>query len=283
MSDSSIKPTRLSPWLSNNVESEQKSNGQADSHADQVASAKGTSHGRETPAQDKQTTVSTNNARTDHQAAPTTSMNYPIDENLFHSAPSQPLEDNATNAEDTAYQEPPHEQLLAPPDFQPFFTLIEDPETGEHHHPTVHYMFSDDDPEFLTSAALDALDTAEDGSAEVRQTGPVEERCVIVDMAADGKTVASASSLSPEWQALKTTITQAPSLFNNSEKAAKGLVLKISGQEKMPAVMSRGKRRPQEQDAGIDELLKKFGDRLQSLDEALGTRDVDNEGALTTE
>ncbi|KAK3702911.1 hypothetical protein LTR37_014760 [Vermiconidia calcicola] len=254
----------------------------------EVGSARDTSYGRQTAATDKQTSMSTENARTDNQEAPTTSMNYPADENLFHSAPSQPLEDNTTtdptsNAEDTAYQEPPPEQLLPLPDFQPFFTLIEEPATGEHHHPTVHYMFSDDDPEVLTSAALDALDTAEDGSAEVAQAGQIRERCVIIDMAADGKTVASASSISPDWQALKTTITQAPSLFNASENADKGLVLKISGQERTPVSISRGKSRPREQDASIDELLKKFGDRLQSLDEALGARDVDNEEALTTE
>lgn len=42
-------------------------------------------------------------------------------------------------------------------DFVPFFTLIEDKTTGTHHHPTVHYVFADDDAEIITRAACDQL------------------------------------------------------------------------------------------------------------------------------
>jgi hypothetical protein len=45
------------------------------------------------------------------------------------------------------------------PEFQPFFTLIEDANSSEYYHPTVHYVFSDDDPELVTEAALRALET----------------------------------------------------------------------------------------------------------------------------
>ena len=45
----------------------------------------------------------------------------------------------------------------AAPQFQPFFTLISDPSTAEHHHPTVHYIFADDDPDIITEAACRSL------------------------------------------------------------------------------------------------------------------------------
>ena len=92
-------------------------------------------------------------------------MSLPIDENLFSSAPVQQLLDdlNANGHDEVDYEEPPVEDLLPPQDFKPFFVLIEDPETGEYHHPTVHYVFSDDDPEILTSAALEVLDQEEGG------------------------------------------------------------------------------------------------------------------------
>lgn len=42
--------------------------------------------------------------------------------------------------------------------FRPFFTLIEDAHSSDYHHPTVHYIFSDDDPEILTEASMRALE-----------------------------------------------------------------------------------------------------------------------------
>ena len=50
-------------------------------------------------------------------------------------------------------------QTIEPiPSFQPFFTLIEDLITNEHHHPTVHYIFADDDTDIITEAALRSLE-----------------------------------------------------------------------------------------------------------------------------
>ncbi|KAL4734828.1 hypothetical protein BDV11DRAFT_197428 [Aspergillus similis] len=42
---------------------------------------------------------------------------------------------------------------------QPFFTLIEDTHTSEYYHPTVHYIFSDDDTDIVTEAALRSLES----------------------------------------------------------------------------------------------------------------------------
>ncbi|KAH8429067.1 uncharacterized protein LDX57_006737 [Aspergillus melleus] len=48
------------------------------------------------------------------------------------------------------------------PPFQPFFTLIEDANTSEYYHPTVHYIFSDDDTDIVTEAALRSLENDQD-------------------------------------------------------------------------------------------------------------------------
>lgn len=51
----------------------------------------------------------------------------------------------------------PEENRYRHPPFQPFFTLIEDVHTSDYHHPTVHYIFSDDDSDIVTEAALRSL------------------------------------------------------------------------------------------------------------------------------
>jgi hypothetical protein len=49
------------------------------------------------------------------------------------------------------------EQPVSHPAFQPFFTLIEDAHTSDYYHPTVHYIFSDDDTDIVTEAAIRSL------------------------------------------------------------------------------------------------------------------------------
>lgn len=61
--------------------------------------------------------------------------------------------------------------------FQPFFTLIQDNVTHEHHHPIVHYVFADDDTDVLTEAACRSIELAdsersmEDTKVEYRTGG----------------------------------------------------------------------------------------------------------------
>ncbi|KAK2732507.1 hypothetical protein FQN57_002614 [Myotisia sp. PD_48] len=51
------------------------------------------------------------------------------------------------------------DDLPAPqPAFRPFFTLVEDATSSEHYHPVVHYIFSDDDTDIITEAALRSLE-----------------------------------------------------------------------------------------------------------------------------
>lgn len=86
---------------------------------------------------------------------------------LPHSPPNQNLdyedddqEDAVTYDEEASYQTAQQPQIP----FQPFFALIEDTLTNEHYHPTVHYIFADDEPDIITEAACRSLDQNSDGS-----------------------------------------------------------------------------------------------------------------------
>lgn len=201
---------------------------------------------------------------------PNTISNELVDENLTRSAQPPHPQDNNEEEDEAPYPEPTPESLLAPPpppDFKPLFTLIEDPDTGEHRHPSVHYLFSDDDQDLLTDATLSAIDQAT-ASGEQQQAAEVEERIVVLDMAGDGKSVTAATSLSPRWQALKATVVQAPSWGDNSASSAeRGLMLKISGQEATAIGASRVARA---RSGSVEELVRAFGERLDGLDEVIG-------------
>ena len=60
--------------------------------------------------------------------------------------------------------------------FQPLFTLLHDTQTSEHHHPTVHYIFADDDTDIITEAALRSLADQED-TYTVNEQGEASEAC----------------------------------------------------------------------------------------------------------
>lgn len=163
----------------------------------------------------------------------------------------------------TSYIAPPTaSSILPPPDFRPFFTLISDPISGEHHHPTVHYIFADDEDQgAITSEALAVLDRDEDTAHQ----DEVEERAVLLDMEADGKTVASASSLSADWQAITAEVAQAPSWGESKQGAERGLMLKIAGKETNSRETARNT-----DVRDLEGLVAQFGRQLESLDEVLG-------------
>ena len=181
-------------------------------------------------------------------------------------AEEQEYEDNEDDDnEGIPYPEPDQDEPLLPPSaFRPFFTLIED-STGEHHHPNVHYLFADDDPEILTSAALETLH-------EPHHEQDVEERFVILDFASDGKEIVSATSLSPDWQAVQTKLTPAPSWGGDDGKNAdKELMLTISGREASREGVSKDKARK----GDVEILLKTFDEHMGSLDGVLGSEEMD--------
>lgn len=163
----------------------------------------------------------------------------------------------------TVYQSVADDQLLPPPNFRPFFTLIEDAITGEHHHPAVHYFFSDDDTEGLTSSVLDSLQTADPDP---------NHRLLLVDFAADGRTVTSSHSLNSVWQISETSVVPAPSWTTESgpETATEGLMLRIQGRE-APKSSEKEKRRSATEDviARMENDVELYNDRLGHLQSVL--------------
>ncbi|CAL5869182.1 uncharacterized protein PFLUO_LOCUS3410 [Penicillium psychrofluorescens] len=83
---------------------------------------------------------------------------------------TSPTHDGA-GAEETGDEQDP--QPTNPP-FQPFFTLIEDAHTSEYHHPTVHYLFSDDDTDIVTEAALRSLEAQQESLPESKREQIIE-------------------------------------------------------------------------------------------------------------
>lgn len=178
-----------------------------------------------------------------------------VNEELLHSASTSA----ETAGKGKSYQEAPPEELLPPPDFKPFFTLIGDPETGEYRHPSVHYVFADDDQDILTDAALSAIDQSTEPDTET------EERVVVVDMGPDGKTVTEITSLSPNWQHVKAAVGQAPSWGGAADGTDSGLMLKISGK-----VANDDNAQRLKQVRYLDDLVRSFGDGIDSLSEIIG-------------
>ena len=160
----------------------------------------------------------------------------------------QTAPDNQTNG--TNYPQSVGDQLEAPADFRPsitnpYFTLIEDTATGEHYHPSVHYIFEDDEPDLLLAASVRVLGGKEDyrspaieksegveyESALLPLPAPgTEERYVVLNMASDGYSVESAHSLSPNWQMSNVNVGEAPTWDDDiSNTQSNGLMLGIRG------------------------------------------------------
>jgi hypothetical protein len=173
--------------------------------------------------------------------------------------------------EEIPYPEPSSEQtLLPPPNFRPFFALVEDSTSGEHYHPYVHYVFADDDPVIVTAASMrgmglddtqylphialegnedqDQVDEVEEGhDSPVESPLPpsipgVKEHYLIVDVGPDGRTVVDAQSLSSSWQIINASTRIAPSFDESSPD--QGLMLRIEGVEIPGKKKGKGKGQP---------------------------------------
>lgn len=94
----------------------------------------------------------------------------------------------------------------------------------------------------------------------------------MIDMDYDGRTVLGISSLSPEWQALRAQIWEAPGRVGSDARsraggnADRGLMLRVSGKEV-------GDIAARQSGGDVDALIKRFGSALESLDEVLGEED----------
>ncbi|KAI9807822.1 MAG: hypothetical protein M1825_005127 [Sarcosagium campestre] len=105
-----------------------------------------------------------------------------------------------TRSPSPAARQQEQEQPTHPTNFAPFFTLIEDAATSTHHHPTVHYLFSDDDPDLTTQISLQALSV--DSKLQTNSSPPSPRRSASYPPDDDGID-SSDDSLSAEQQLLR--------------------------------------------------------------------------------
>ncbi|KAF2102555.1 hypothetical protein NA57DRAFT_52122 [Rhizodiscina lignyota] len=186
------------------------------------------------------------------------------------------------------------DQLRPPRSFQPFFAIVEDAGTREVTHPSVHYVFSDDDPEVITAASLRSLGADEVATATLRRIDSegqglvtragdelprdaalpprrpgVVEQYVLMDMAADGQSVVSAKSLSADWAVTGTNLRNAPT-FDASQAAddgvAPGLMLKVEGMDAAESA-SHGRREHEIRAEQMYEMKRKAlgGDNVAAM------------------
>lgn len=148
-----------------------------------------------------------------------------VDESLEHAAP------------DTAVA---HQELI-----RPFFTLIEDIQTGEHHHPRVYYIFDDDDQSIITHAACQSIEDLEQStngtSGSITEEGPasVRQHNLVVDVnveppstsiASPSYTISSIESMSSDWQVSNVNVTDAPTMgVEGGDGRDSHTMLKIAG------------------------------------------------------
>ncbi|GIK04280.1 hypothetical protein Aspvir_008359 [Aspergillus viridinutans] len=92
----------------------------------------------------------------------------PTAQRVSHSPQQQTTDDVAGDTSSLRPGDGDHHETssASQPSFQPFFTLIEDANTSEYYHPAVHYIFSDDDTDIVTEAALRALEREQDNSPD---------------------------------------------------------------------------------------------------------------------
>lgn len=116
--------------------------------------------------------------------------------------------------------------------FEPFFSLVEDARATAAHHPAVHYIFSDDDtevlPETLLTLALTPQTQKHTPASPAVAKGGVRDRYVVVTLGENGRSVASAQSLTGDWQVLGAEVSAAP-MLEGEEGETGGLMLRIQG------------------------------------------------------
>lgn len=153
------------------------------------------------------------------------------------------------------YPEPQDESLLPPSTFAPFFTMIKDAETGETYHPSTYYVFEDDEPDVLTTAALHALEAGapnavRDAEAKALSNGTAreEERYVLINMGQDGTNVAGARSLAPSWAVTNAYVRSAPTFDDGEGGDSDGFMLLVEGLSSGAPSITKAKTSKERQD-----------------------------------
>jgi hypothetical protein len=107
------------------------------------------------------------------------------------------------------------------------FTMIQD-EAGDHHHPHVHYIFSDDNKDVVTGAVVETLSTQSVKNNSTR-AGVEKEHYIILDLDSTSHHVVAAQSLSADWQVSSTDLIEAPSFADEQTSTKTRRMLKIRG------------------------------------------------------
>ena len=198
--------------------------------------------------------------------------------------PSQPSAIlRAASGESEGPGETEDEPVPSHPDFAPFFTLVEDARSGTAHHPAVRYIFSDDDGDILTDALVRLNSTGSASTTTSRTVGassretrkgisstettrkrtasastgvPGRERAIVITLTPDGRGVAAAHSLTPDWQVLGADVAAAPTL-EGEEGETGGLMLRIQG--------TAGVEAREAEAASLEAAVERYRERMEEL------------------
>lgn len=162
-----------------------------------------------------------------------------------------------------------------PGGFQPFFVLIENSLTSEHYHPSIYYIFADDDTEIITEAACQALaqDDAQHVTSEHEEdnklpavSDDVREHYILLDVQpCEGGSryeVTKAHSLSARWQVTSALISNAPTIDGADPESGEGLMLKIQG---IGAIAETGLDGAGKGKESLQQMVERFGRELAAV------------------
>jgi hypothetical protein len=114
--------------------------------------------------------------------------------------------------------------------------MITDAESGETYHPSTYYVFADDEPDALTTAALDALEAYSphareetEARAQVEDMPREEERYILVSLGPNGTNITSVKSLAPNWAITNAEIRPTPTFDGGEDQGSDGLMLMVEG------------------------------------------------------
>jgi hypothetical protein len=157
--------------------------------------------------------------------------------------------------------------------------MITDAESGETYHPSTYYVFQDDEPDVLSSAALHALDAYSpqaireaEAKALVEGTTREEERYVLLSMGPDGTNVVSARSLAPSWAVTSAEVRAAPTFDGGEGEGSDGLMLMVEGLSSgaatlPPSTRTAKERMVQARDSFEEARKRRGGDMIKAMED----------------
>lgn len=151
-----------------------------------------------------------------------------------------------------------HAPVAALTPFKSFFTTVYDTIRNTDYTPHVHYIFTDDDHDLLTTALLSSLIAPLPSTLPA--AAPVGGRTILVDLAPDGQSVTAAHSLSRDWAVQSAAICEAPTFGDRARKAAGDLMLYVEGAHAPVKTASNDSNVPDMVGSGVEEVLHRVED-----------------------